>query len=47
MIELYKILNDKYNREATPFIKLWKAMAPRAGERGNGKKLYPQRESKI
>ena len=36
MIELYKILNDKYDREAVPFIKLWKDMAPRAGTRGWG-----------
>ena len=43
MIELYKILNDKYDREAAPFIKLWKDMAPRARARGNSKKLYPQR----
>jgi hypothetical protein len=43
MIKLYKILNDKYDREAAPFIKLWKDMAPRAGARGNSKKLYPQR----
>ena len=35
MIELYKILNNKYDREAAPFIKLWKDMAPRAGARGN------------
>jgi hypothetical protein len=43
MIELYKILNDKYDREAAPFIKLWKNMAHRAGARGNSKTLYPQR----
>jgi hypothetical protein len=34
MIELYKILNNKYDREAAPFIKLWKDMAPRAGHEG-------------
>ena len=43
MIELYKILNDKYDREAALFIKLWKDMAPRVGARGNSKTLYPQR----
>ena len=43
MIELYKILNDKYDREAAPFIKLWKDIAPRAGARRNSKTLYPQR----
>jgi hypothetical protein len=43
MIELYKILNNKYDREAAPFIKLWKDMAPRAGARGNSKQLYQQR----
>ena len=43
MIKLYKILNDTYDREAAPFIKLWKDMSPRAGARGNSKKLYSQR----
>jgi hypothetical protein len=43
MIELYKILNDKYDREAAPFIKLWKDMAPRVAARGDSKHLYPQR----
>ena len=43
MIKLYKILNDTYDREAAPFIKLWMEMAPRAGARGNSKQLYSQR----
>ena len=43
MIKLYKILNDKYDKEAAPFIKLWKDIAPRVGARRNSKKLYPQR----
>ena len=40
MIELYKNLNDKYDREAAPFIKVWKDMAPRVGARGISNKLY-------
>jgi hypothetical protein len=43
MIELYKILNGKYDRQAAPFIKLWKDMSIRTGVRGNSLKLYPQR----
>ena len=35
MIELYKILSGKYNREAAPFVKLWKDMTSRTGVRGN------------
>lgn len=46
MIELYKILNDKYGREAAPFIKLWKDMTPRAGTWGNSKK-YTHRELNL
>ena len=40
MIELYKILYDKYDREAAPFIKRWKDVAPRAGARVISNKLY-------
>jgi hypothetical protein len=47
MIELYKILNDKYDREAAPFIKLWKDMTPRAGARGNSKKNFTHREQNL
>ena len=43
MIELYKMLNGKYDREAAPFIKLWQEVTPRTGVRGNSKKIYPQR----
>ena len=43
MIELFKILNDKYDREAAPFIKLWKDITPRSGARGNSKQNYSQR----
>jgi hypothetical protein len=39
-----KILNDKYDREAAPFIKLWKDMAPRARARINSKKNFTHRE---
>ena len=40
---MYKIVNDKYDREAAPFIKLWKDIAPRARARGNSKTTYTQR----
>lgn len=43
MIELYKIFNGKYDREAAPFVKLWKDMTARTGVRGNSLKIYPQR----
>ena len=43
MIELYKILSGKYDREAAPFVKLWKDMSVRTGVRGNSLKIYPQR----
>ena len=46
MIELYKILNDKYDSESAPFIKLWKDMTPRAEARGNSKKTLPT-ETKV
>ena len=43
MIELYKILNHKYDREAAQFVKLWKDMTSRTGVRGNSMKIYPHR----
>ena len=43
MIELYKILSGKYNREAAPFVKLWKDMTSRRGVRGNNVKIFPPR----
>ena len=46
MIELYKILYDKYDREAAPFIKRWKDVAPRAGARGNSKS-FSHREQNL
>ena len=42
MIELYKILNKKYDPDATPFIKLWKDQADRTSGRHHSKKLFPQ-----
>ena len=43
MIEVYKILTGKYDKDATHCLKLWKDMAPRASDRGHSMKLYPQR----
>ena len=43
MIEVYKILNGKYDQDACTILKLWKDMAPRSSIRGNSLKLYPQR----
>jgi hypothetical protein len=43
MIEVYKILNEKYDQDACTILKLWKNMAPRSSIRGNSLKLYPQR----
>ena len=43
MIEVYKILNGKYDQDAYTILKPWKDMAPRSSIRGNSLKLYPQR----
>ncbi|XP_071145673.1 uncharacterized protein [Mytilus edulis] len=43
MIELYKILNGQYDKEAAQFVKLWKDMTTRTGVRGNSLKIFPQR----
>ena len=43
MIEVYKILNGKYDQDACTILKLWKDMAPRSSIRGNSLKFYPQR----
>ena len=43
MIELCKILSGKYDKEAAPFVKLWKDMTSRRGVRGNSVKIFPQR----
>ncbi|XP_076106243.1 uncharacterized protein LOC143074933 [Mytilus galloprovincialis] len=43
MIELYKTLNGKYDKEAAQFVKLWKDMTTRTGSRGNSLKIFPQR----
>ena len=43
MIELYKTLNGKYDKEAAQFVKLWKDMTTRTGVRGNSLKIFPQR----
>ena len=43
MIEVFKIINGVYDKNATQFLKLWKDMAPRTGPRGNPKKLFTQR----
>jgi hypothetical protein len=46
MIEVYKILNGKYDQDACTILKLWKDMTPRSSIRGNSLKLYPQRARK-
>ena len=43
MIEIYKIIKEKYDSNATKFIKLWKDMAQRQGPRGNPNKMFTQR----
>jgi hypothetical protein len=43
MIEVYKILNGKYDQDACTILKLWKDMTPRSSIRGNSLKLYHQR----
>ena len=43
MIELYKILSGKYDREAASFVKLWKDMTSRRGVQDNSLKIFPQR----
>ena len=43
MIEVYNILNDKYDQDACTILKLWKDMAPRSSIRGTSLKLDPQR----
>ena len=42
LIEVYKITNNVYDTDVHPVLKLWADMAPRTGNRGNSKKLYPQ-----
>jgi hypothetical protein len=43
MIEVFKILNGKYDQDACTILKLWKDMAQRSSIRGTSLKLYPQR----
>jgi hypothetical protein len=43
MIEVYKIINGKYDQDACTILKLWKDMAQRSSIRGTSLKLYPQR----
>ena len=43
MIEIYKLTNKIYDAEVCDFVKTWDKMAPREGNRGHSKKLYPQR----
>ncbi|XP_069128754.1 uncharacterized protein [Argopecten irradians] len=42
MIELYKMINGIYDKEACTFIQLWKDVAERHSNRGNSKMLFPQ-----
>jgi hypothetical protein len=35
MIEVYTIINGKYDQDACTIVKLWKDMAPRSNIRGN------------
>ncbi|KAK3099864.1 hypothetical protein FSP39_010887 [Pinctada imbricata] len=43
MIEVFKILTGKYDKDASHCLKLWKDMAVRSSERGHNMKLYLQR----
>ena len=43
MVEVYKILNGKYDQNLCTILKLWKDMAPRSSIRGNSLNVYPQR----
>ncbi|KAK3084399.1 hypothetical protein FSP39_012905 [Pinctada imbricata] len=43
MIEVFKILTGKYDKNASHCLKLWKDMAVRSSERGHNMKLYLQR----
>ena len=43
IIEVYKIINGIYDKNATQFLKLWTDMAPRTGPRGNPKQVFTQR----
>ena len=43
MIEIYKILTEKYDKNVSDFIKLWINQTQRSSERGHGFKLFPQR----
>ena len=43
MIEIYKIIKEIYDSNATKFIKLWKDMAQRQGPSGNPNKMFTQR----
>ena len=36
-------MSGKYDREAAPFVKLWKDTTSRTGVRGNSLKIFPQR----
>ena len=46
MIEVFKIINGVYDKNATQFLKLWKDMAPRTGPRGNPKKTFHTKSHK-
>jgi len=46
MIEVYKILHEKYDPEAASFLKLRKDCASRSGLRGHDLKLFQQRAKK-
>ena len=41
LIEVYKMF-EVYDKEVGQFLKLWADMAPRTGNRGHPRKLYPQ-----
>ena len=43
MIEVFKLINGKYDKNAAKFIKLEKDMAPRSGPRRNSNKIFTQR----
>ena len=47
MIEVFKIINGKYDKSTSQFIKLWKDMALRSGPRGNSNKIFTRRRAKY
>ena len=47
MIEVYKILHKKYDRDVATFLKLKKDESSRTGLRGHSMQLFPQRANRT